>query len=203
MKGSTMTLEFWNTVFQWGAVGLVALAFVFVAGAVWTGNLINDRQAERLQVMESEFARLQSSFGQQQARAGGPGATPAEAAPRPPRALDAAARARLLDTLRQTRPEGPLEIRFVSGGTNEPAAFARALADVIEEAGWPLGGDSSGAPVGEPPVGVLIRVSERGPVPARAEVLENALRQAGVEARLERLSTIGDAAVELMIGLQP
>lgn len=197
-----MTLEFWNTVFQWGAVGLVALTFVFVAGAVWTGNLINERQAERLQAMEGEFARLQSSFGQRQARAGGLSAAPADATPLPPRTLDAAARARLLDSLRQVRPEGPLEIRFVSGGSNEPAAFARALADVIEEAGWPLGGDSSGAPVGEPPVGVLVRVGERGPVPGRAEALQNALRQAGIDARLERLPAIDDGAVELMIGLQ-
>ena len=197
-----MTLEFWNTIFQWGAVGLVALTFVFVAGAVWTGNLINERQAQQLQTMESEFSRLQSSFGQQQARAGG-AAAPADAPPRAPRTLDAAARARLLESLRQVRPEGPLEIRFVSGGTNEPAAFARALADVIEEAGWPLGGDSSGAPVGAPPVGVLIRVSERGSIPARAGALENALAQAGIAARLERLPTIDDGAVELMIGLQP
>ena len=196
-----MTLEFWNTVFQWGAVGLVALTFVFVAGAVWTGNLINERQAEQLQAMETEFARLQSSFGQRQSRAAGPSAAPGDATPLPPRTLDAAARARLLDSLRQVRPEGPLEIRFVSGGSNEPAAFARALADVIEEARWPLGGDSSGAPVGEPPVGVLVRVGERGPVPARAEALQNALRQAGIDAGLERLPAIADGAVELMIGL--
>lgn len=198
-----MTLEFWNTVFQWGAVGLVALTFVFVAGAVWTGNLINERQAQQLEAVQGEFARLQSSFGQQQARTGGVPAAASDAPLRAPRTLDAAARARLLDALRQVRPDGPLEIRFVSGGSNEPAAFARALADVVEEAGWPLGGDSSGAPVGEPPVGVLIRVSERGAVPTRAEALEAALRQAGVDARIERLSTVGDGAVELMIGLQP
>ena len=193
-----MTLESWNTVFQWGAVALVALTFVFVAGAVWTSNLINERQGQRLETMEREFARLQSSFGQQQGRVAG-----SAPAPRAPRTLDSAARTRLLDALRQVRPEGPLEIRFVSGGSNEPAAFARALADVIEEAGWPLGGDSSGAPIGEPPVGVLIRVSDRGSVPARAGALETALTQAGIDARIERLTTVDDGAVELMIGLQP
>ena len=193
-----MTLESWNTVFQWGAVALVALTFVFVAGAVWTSNLINERQGQRLETMEREFGRLQSSFGQQQARAAG-----STGVPRAPRTLDDAARTRLLEALRQVRPEGPLEIRFVSGGGSEPAAFARALADVIEEAGWPLGGDSSGAPIGEPPLGVSIRVSDRGPVPARAGALENALTQAGIDTRLERLTTIDDGAVELMIGLQP
>jgi hypothetical protein len=202
MKESPMTLEFWNTIFQWGAVGLVALTFVFVAGAVWTSNLINERQAARVATLESDVARL-SSFGGQPRAAAPPPAAPPAAPARPPRTLEATARAQLLDALRRVKPEGPIEIRFVSGGSNEAAAFARALADVIEEAGWPIGGDSTGAPIGEPPVGLLVRISDREPIPARAEALERALSQAGLDARVERLPAIGDGTVELMIGLQP
>jgi hypothetical protein len=202
MKESTMTLEFWNTIFQWGAVGLVALTFVFVAGAVWTSNLINERQATRLATLESDLARL-SSFGGQARAAAPPVAASPDAPARPPRTLDATARAELLDALRRVQPEGPLEIRFVSGGNNEAVAFARALANVIEEAGWPLAGDSTGAPIGEPPVGLLVRIGDRGPVPARADALARALGQAGLDVRIERLPAIADGAVELMVGLQP
>lgn len=196
-----MTLESWHTIFQWGAVALVALTFVFVGGAVWTSNLINERQAARLATLERDLARA-TSFAQP--RAAEPPVAAAPAAPaRPARTLDASARAQLLDALRRVRPEGPIEIRFVSGGSNEAAAFARALADVIEEAGWPIGGDSAGAPIGEPPVGLLVRVGDRGPVPARAEALERALSQSGLDVRIDRLPAIADGAVELMVGLQP
>jgi hypothetical protein len=130
MQESTMTLEFWNTIFQWGAVGLVALTFVFVAGAVWTSNLINERQATRLATLESDLTRL-SSFGAPAPAVAPPGAASPDVPARPPRTLDGDARGQLLDALRRVQPEGPLEIRFVSGGSNEAAAFARALAAVI------------------------------------------------------------------------
>lgn len=199
-----MTIEFWNAVFQWGSVGLVAVTFVFVAGALWTSNRIHDRQSARLLLLETELAKAQTSLRQYQERT----ASTDKALPQPeerarPRTLDASARASLLDSLRGVHPEGPLEIRFVSGSTTEPAAFARALANVIEEAGWTLTGDNGGPAFGTPPVGLLVWIPEKGDVPPRALILQEALNRAGMGARIERVSTVKDGGVELMVGLKP
>jgi hypothetical protein len=205
MKGIKMSIEFWHAVFQWGSVGLVAITFVFVAGALWTSNLIHDRQSARLLLLETGFAKAQTSLREQQERT----ANADKAFPEPPerarpRTLDASARATLLDSLSRVHPEGPLEIRFVSAGTTEPAAFARALANVIEEARWTLTESDSGGPAfGTPPVGLLVQIPEIGDVPPRALILQEALNRAGMGARIERVSTVKDGGVELMVGLKP
>jgi hypothetical protein len=197
-----MTLEFWHTLFQWGSVVLVALTFVFVAGALWTSNALAERHASRIQQLETAVT------GARNALSGSPGrsADPRMIAPLPaiPRTLAATDRTLVLDTLRRLRPEGPLRISFVSSGGSEPAAFARVLADVIEEAGWPLTDeDAGGSTVGEPPVGLLVRIAERGEIPERAGVLQDALNRANLGARVERLASMREGAVELMVGLQP
>jgi hypothetical protein len=110
----------------------------------------------------------------------------------------------VLQTLQSLRPEGPLRISFVSSVGSEPAAFARVLADLIEEAGWPLTDeDAGGTTVGEPPVGLLVRIAERGEIPERAGVLQDALNRANLGARVERQASIREGAVELMVGLKP
>jgi hypothetical protein len=195
-----MTLEFWHNVFQWGSVVLVAITFIFVAGTLWTGNELLDRQAARVQQAENALAAPRGIPAAPQSAA----APPREVAAAPPRTLDAAARASLLDTLRQARPEGPLAIRFVSASTREPAEFAQALADVIEEAGWTLsGGDSSGPTIGAPPVGLLIYVADGAAPPPRARALEDALNRASLAARIESRTSVGAGDVELMVGLRP
>ena len=200
-----MTIELWHAVFQWGSVVLVALTFVFVAGSLWTGNAIRERETVRLEQLEGDLARARTSVGR--ASATPATARPDSAEPRPatsPRTLEPAARATLLAALRAAAADGPVVIRFVSGGTDEPAAFARALADVIEEAGWTLGdADRTGPTVGEPPVGLLVRVSDGADPPQRATVLEDALNRAGLGGRLERSTLVQAGTVELMVGLRP
>jgi len=198
-----MTLEFWHTLFQWGSVVLVALTFVFVAGALWTSNALAERHATRVQQLETAVAGGQGALsGQPLTRS----ADPRTVTPPPatPRTLAAADRTLVLETLRRLSPEGPLRISFVSSGGSEPAAFARVLANVIEEAGWPLTDeDAGGSTIGEPPVGLLVRIAERGAIPERAGVLQDALNRANLGARVERLASIREGAVELMVGLQP
>jgi hypothetical protein len=203
MQRNDMGVEFWHGVFQWGSVVLVALTFVFVAGALWTGNAIRERQAIRLEQLETEIGSARTASRSQLSPAFAPPA-PDVPARVPPRTLDQSERATLLDALRTGRPDGPVAIRFVSGSSTEPADFARALADVIEEAGWTLNdGDSSGPTMGTPPVGLLVRVSDRGEVPRRAAALQEALNRAALGATIERLPDLRDGAVELMVGLRP
>jgi hypothetical protein len=183
--------------FHWGAVALVALAFVFVAGAMWTSNLIRERDAAVVTRVEAELAGLRG------ARAPSGGAPAGRAAPAPPRTIDASTRTVLLEALRQVEPDGPLELRAVSSGSSEPGAFARQLAAVLEEAGWSLAGEGGGSTFGVPPVGLLIRVSDRGDVPRRAPALQEALNRAGLSVSLERVADMREGVVELMVGLQP
>jgi hypothetical protein len=201
MQRNDMGVEFWHGVFQWGSVVLVALTFVFVAGALWTGNALREQQAIRLEQLESEVGR---GVGRPPAGTA-PAAAAADAPARvPPRTLDAGDRATLLDALRSARPDGPVAIRFVSGSSSEPADYARSLADVIEEAGWTLGdAESTGPTMGTPPVGLLVRVAESGDVPRRAAALQEALNRAALGASIERTAGLRDGAVELMVGLRP
>ena len=195
-----MTLDFWHAIFQWGSIVLVILSFVFVAGSLWTGNLIQDREAARMLRLETELASAQTSLGGRSAADSSP-AVPRESAA--PRTLDTASRTTLLEALRQFNPEGPIEIRAVSGGGGDAGAFARALAEVIEEAGWTLAGEGGGSLSGTPPVGLLVRVASRGELPRRATALEDALNRAGLGARIERPADMREGVVELMVGLQP
>jgi hypothetical protein len=59
MTAKKMDVDFWNAVFQWGSVGLVAVTFVFGAGALWTSNKINERQTERIRSLEGDTAKQQ------------------------------------------------------------------------------------------------------------------------------------------------
>jgi hypothetical protein len=63
-----MSVESWNSIFQWGSVLLIAVTFVFGAGALWTGNRINARQTERLVVLETELAAAKTALVEQQER---------------------------------------------------------------------------------------------------------------------------------------
>lgn len=64
-----MGVDFWNAVFQWGSVVLVAFTFILGAGALWTGNTINQRQTERLVALEADLAAAQKGLAAQQERA--------------------------------------------------------------------------------------------------------------------------------------
>jgi hypothetical protein len=50
-----MSVESWKSVFDVGAVALVFLTFVFAAGALITGNIINERQAEQIRKFDSDL----------------------------------------------------------------------------------------------------------------------------------------------------
>ena len=60
-----MSVEFWNSFFQWGSVALVAVTFVLGAGALWTGNRINERQTARLLVLEADLAKAKTQLSEQ------------------------------------------------------------------------------------------------------------------------------------------
>ena len=44
-----MSVELWKSIFDWATVALAALTFVALAGALITGNILNERQGKQLQ----------------------------------------------------------------------------------------------------------------------------------------------------------
>ncbi len=49
LKVCCMSVELWKSIFDWATVGLAALTFVALAGALITGNMLNERQGKQLQ----------------------------------------------------------------------------------------------------------------------------------------------------------
>ena len=63
-----MTAELLKTIFDWSAVILVFLTFVAGAGALITGNIINERQAEKLRQFDKDLTTAKTDLGKQQER---------------------------------------------------------------------------------------------------------------------------------------
>jgi hypothetical protein len=125
----SMGVESWNAVFQWGSVGLIAVTFVFGAGALWTGNKINARQTERLVMLEKDLASAKTALAEQQERA-----AKAElqlAYLRNPRSLDTEKfRAALLG-----KPKSPVVIWYAPND-EEAYLFAWQITGALIAAGW-------------------------------------------------------------------
>jgi hypothetical protein len=61
-----MDVDFWNGVFQWGGIVLLALTFLVGAGALLTGGRINARQTERLLTLETDRDTARAELAKQQ-----------------------------------------------------------------------------------------------------------------------------------------
>ena len=55
-----MSVEAWKSIFDWATVVLAALTFVALAGAVITGNVLNERQAKQLEQFTLDLERQKS-----------------------------------------------------------------------------------------------------------------------------------------------
>jgi len=53
-----MPLEFWNSLFDWASVVLLALTFAVGAGAIFTGRLLAAKQEEHIAVIEQQTEKL-------------------------------------------------------------------------------------------------------------------------------------------------
>jgi hypothetical protein len=123
-----MNVEFWNSIFQWGSVTLVAITFFVGAGALWTGNAINARQAERLISLETEL-------GKQQVRAANAERQLLEIKERQSdRTLTDEQFLRLSKALSVPRYHPNVQMMFIDQG--EPKRFSELLLTVFERAGW-------------------------------------------------------------------
>lgn len=64
-----MPVELFKAVFDWATVILAALTFVALAGALITGNILGDRQAEQLRRFDNNLTAAKLELSKQQERA--------------------------------------------------------------------------------------------------------------------------------------
>jgi hypothetical protein len=64
----SMSVEPWKSFFDWGAVALVFATFIFGAGALITGNIINKRQEIRLRQFDKDLTESKTELAVQQER---------------------------------------------------------------------------------------------------------------------------------------
>lgn len=131
-----MDVDFWNAVFQWGSVALIAVTFIFGAGALWTGNRINQRQSARLVSLESDLTRAQESLAHQQEKTANAERALLELKERQDdRRLTDEQYMNLVRVFRGAgKPHITVRLMFIDQG--EPRRFAELLASVLGAAGW-------------------------------------------------------------------
>jgi hypothetical protein len=179
------------------AVGLTACAAVAGIASWYFGLQVTRENEARTQGMELRIA-------EQQERAAKAESALLELQERArPRTIDATARAAIIDMLRSSRPDGPIEMQFLGGSVKEPHDFARMIADVLKEAGWNVDRFSGGAISGSAFNGLVILVPEEGEAPTRAVVLQAALKAGGFPAILAKSRLVTQGEVMLRVGLKP
>src|SRR5882762_806953 len=69
LKVFSMSVELWKTIFDWATVALAAFTFVALAGAVFTGNILNERQAKELRDFQLKVETEQQKTARAQEQA--------------------------------------------------------------------------------------------------------------------------------------
>jgi hypothetical protein len=167
-----MNIEWWNSFFQWGSVALIAVTFIFGAGALWTSNQINAHQTERLVALETDLAKAQE-------RAALAEASVLELRQKmSPRHLSDAQEAHLIEKLKEFGGQSVAVVEY--GLSREASDFSKEIEATLKQAGWTtkVTGIMSGV---EQPAGVLILVAKYQPEVPAAGALANALQTIGVE----------------------
>ena len=147
-----MPVEFWKSFFDWGTVALIGLTFVFGAGALITGSVLNSRQDAKLrefddnltkakaqvEVLRGDNLRLETKALSLQKELLAQG-------PREKLLTNEETRQELVDALKPFAGQA-IDVRYVAIVTSSPAAtqsaaderngLAKVLISILKDAGW-------------------------------------------------------------------
>jgi len=195
-----MTLDWLETASLWSNIAVVVLGVLAaIAGgfALFFGlklGAIKDADQQQLELrvaaQQERAAKAEKDLLELQERAR-------------PRTVDSNARSAMIDVLKSTRSDGPVEIEFIGGSTSEPFEFTTILVGILKEAGWVVGQPDGGPALGNPPTGLLVKVSQTGEPPERALVLQSAMTAGGIPTRLSRHPSVKLGEVVLLVRLKP
>jgi hypothetical protein len=68
-RKSSVSVEFWKSIFDVVAVFAAAITFIAGAGALWTGNILNKRQVAHLRQFDKDLTAAKIDLAKQQQRA--------------------------------------------------------------------------------------------------------------------------------------
>jgi hypothetical protein len=122
------------------------------------------------------------------------------------RTIDVDARGAIVERLGiGSPPRVPVLIEFVSGSTSEPYDFAKAIKDTLTAGGWKVSRMDGGPTIGNPPRGLIIRISDIGGVDDEAYVLQGALEAGGLSTTrlVKDRARAKEDELFLMVGLKP
>jgi len=192
-----MSVESWNAFFQLGSLVLVLATFALGAGALWTGNRINEKQTARLVTLETELAQAKERAAKAEIEL-----------------LDLKKRAqpRRLSTDQETLflklaaaitpKKGVVEVVWQSFDP-ESQSFGGQLHELLKKAGF----SAKIAPYLQPGdipviVGVMLRIRDPKNPPSILQPLAKALRDAGVEfgREIQWNAAVDPDTVEIIIG---
>ncbi len=166
-----MSVDAWKSIFDMGTVLAAFLVFVFGAGALITGNIINKRQESQLRQFDKGLTEAKTELSKQQERAANADARVAglehdtadakkEMAKQQERA--ATAELKLLELQERIRPRklttkqeadfvtalralpgGTIDFGYTSGGGDESFNFAKQFLPLFKSASWNVQNEAS------------------------------------------------------------
>ncbi len=210
------SVEVWKAIFDWVAVVLVGLTFFVGAGALVTGSILNDRQAEQIRTLDKNLTDAKTDLEKQRERTAGLEADAANAKSEMAKQQTRAANAekallelqqrfahRQIDKPTHDRlvaalhPFGGSEVLVIKFGDAEASTYADDLIAVLRDAHWNVRLDIFGA-MSPTPYGLICKIDESAPA---GRALAEALR-ALPTAKIEP-TTMGTSLVaNIIVGLR-
>jgi hypothetical protein len=136
----SMSLDAWKSFFDIGGVLLLALTFLFGAGALITSRKINDLQSAKLREFDKDLTDAKTELGKQQERAAKAEKQLIEQGPRT-HLLYGKRRDRIIERLKPFSGQ-KAEIRYCTVSfnqyfiDNDTMGVAMLLGDILAKAGW-------------------------------------------------------------------
>jgi len=169
-----MSVESWKAFFDIGTIVLLLLTGVFAAGIFFTGNIINDRQAEQLRHFDKELTSAKIELGKQQERA----AIAERHLENMKDRIISPDQEKILIASLSGVPSGPVEIWWTATDTDS-FGLATKMVEIFKKAGWSTVTEHFAA--GGRGNGFFMAVHDPFNAPSHALSIKNAYRLAGIE----------------------
>jgi hypothetical protein len=218
-------MESWKFIFDWMAVILVFLTFVAGTGALWTGNILNRRQGERLKKFDGDLTAAKSALvdqvgqvatlqkeasdaktaqeqvgielAKQQERAASAEKTLLQLRESlKDRTISPDQEKVLVEALKGT-PSGPVEVWWTASDTDS-YGLALQMVRIFKEAEWPLATERFAT--GGSGTGFFICVHNHMNAPTYAVSIQKAYKLIGIDMNGFSKSEIPEGSVQIFIG---
>jgi hypothetical protein len=221
-----VSVESLKAFFDIAAVVLLFLTFVAGAGVLFTGNIINNRQASQLRQFDQNLTAAKSELAKQQERAAKAEAAIASAQAEAAKANKSAEDERTERVKLQERVAwrtiSPADIARIGSklsthrgiriglgalaGNEEAVSFSEDIADIVRTAGWPFPGVASFTNLGVQSFGLRISTTRDDPTRTAAQDLKRELDKLGFDPAYDESDKVfagGGPGIYVFVELRP